>query len=311
MTKNTALPPRPALDIIDFLYNNYFSANSTYSSATSSHWKKMGEFQKVEKVNDVYQLSGEGFGEFRSKNLFSIVTGLPTQIYLMQMLRGCDKQTLQAAKKIAKATNRDFSYDLARMVLTVDLLKKHTGDFNGKRIVIIGDGYGSLGCLFKACYPSARITYINLGRTLTFDAYYSDCAFPNSNHKLISSASDILCEDFNYIEAERVSEFMIEGDLFVNIASMQEMNPDVISEYFKIIRGQDKDTLFYCCNRIEKSLPDGTITKFFEYDWLETDEIVIDELCSWHQRAPKVRPPFVYKFDGPIQHRLVKIKPVQ
>ncbi len=285
--------------------------NSTYSSVTSSHWQVMGEFQKVEKIKDGYKLAGDGFGEFRNTNLFSIVTGLPTKIYLLKMLHGCDQKILQAAKKIAKATNRDFSYDLARMLLTVDLLKKHTDGFDGKRIVIIGDGYGSLGCLLKACYPQARITFINLGRTLTFDAYYSDRAFPNLNHKLISSASDILCDDFNYIEAERSNEFEIEGDLFVNIASMQEMNLDVIGAYFKILRGQIKDTLFYCCNRLEKSLPDGTIVKFFEYPWSKTDEIVVDELCPWHQRAPKLRPPFVYRFDGPIQHRLVKIKPAQ
>jgi hypothetical protein len=194
------------------------------------------------------------------------------------------------------------------MVLTVDLLKKHTDGFDGKRVVIIGDGYGSLGCLFKLCYPSAIITYINLGRTLTFDAHYSGCVFPNSNHKLITSTSDLGSDDFNYVEAERAREFEIEGDLFVNIASMQEMTPDAISFYFKMFRGQKKSTLFYCCNRLEKILPDGAITKFFEYNWAETDEIIVDELCPWHQRAPKSKFPFVYRFDGPIQHRLVRIK---
>jgi hypothetical protein len=307
MNKNNILKDS-SLNIINFLYKTYYSESHTYSTVTSSHWRKYGKFQKVNKIDNIFSMSGSGFGEFRHKKLLSILIGIPTQIFLLKMLFGCNEKTLEAAKKISKFTNRIFTYDLARMGLSLDFINKYTDYSYPKNIVIIGDGYGSLGTLYKEIYPKARITYINLGRTLIFDAYYSGCAFPYLSHKLISSNSDTLCKDFNYVEAESVNKFKIEGDLFINIASMQEMNIEVITDYFKMMREQNKDTLFYCCNRIEKILPDGIVTKFIEYGWKEDDEIIVDEICPWHQRAPKGRPPFVYKFDGPTQHRLVKVK---
>lgn len=306
--RNVLFSCTSAKDIVDRLRLDYFQPGSAFSSATSSHWIKYGESQVVEKTTDGYRLAGVGFGDYRERNLRSILSGLPSQIYLLGMLHGCDKLTVKAAKHIATVTNRYFSYDVARMVRTVDFLMKYANDVVGKRIVIIGDGYGTLGCLLKARFPSARITQINLGRTLTFDVYYSGCIFPTLSHKLISSAADELCEDFNYVEAEKVGECAIEGDLFINIASMQEMNPTSIGTYFAILRNQRSNCLFYCCNRLEKRLPDGTTTRFFDYGWSTKDEMLVDELCPWHQRMPKNRPPFVQRFDGPHQHRLVRIQ---
>lgn len=53
-------------------------------------------------------------------------------------------------------------------------------------------------------------------------------------------------------------------DVVVNIASMQEMDPPVVAGYFEYLRvvARKRDLLFYCCNRLEKKLPDGTVTKF-------------------------------------------------
>jgi hypothetical protein len=41
---------------------------------------------------------------------------------------------------------------------------------------------------------------------------------------------------------------------------------------------------FYCCNREEKTLSDGTITRFKDYPWNSLDNIQIDDLCPWHQQ---------------------------
>lgn len=113
--------------------------------------------------------------------------------------------------------------------------------------------------------------------------------------------------DFRYVEAETIDFQIINASIFVNIASMQEMNRKVISKYFQIIRDQKQPTYFYCCNRRSKELPDGTIINFDDYGWLNSDEILVDELCPWHQRFPTTRPPFIKRFDGPIQHRLIRI----
>ena len=51
--------------------------------------------------------------------------------------------------------------------------------------------------------------------------------------------------------------------LAINIVSMQEMNPPVISNYFDLLRkAPGSSTVFYCCNRIDKTLPDETRVRF-------------------------------------------------
>jgi len=89
---------------------------------------------------------------------------------------------------------------------------------------------------------------------------------------------------------------------------MQEMDLHIIDRYFQDMRSiKTKKLIFYCCNRIEKKLPDGTITKFKEYPWIAEDEIIRDELCPWHQEFYSFRPPFFRRYDGPIQHKLVNL----
>ena len=52
--------------------------------------------------------------------------------------------------------------------------------------------------------------------------------------------------------------------LAINIASMQEMDPPVINDYFDLVRAAPgQRTAFHCCNRIEKVLSDGTRIRFF------------------------------------------------
>ena len=94
-------------------------------------------------------------------------------------------------------------------------------------------------------------------------------------------------------------------NLFINMVSMQEMNFKNIEHYFQIIKSNS--AYFYCCNRVSKKLPDNTLINFSEYGWLDKDIIIFDELCPWHQEFPINRPPFTRKFDGRIQHRLIKL----
>jgi hypothetical protein len=98
-------------------------------------------------------------------------------------------------------------------------------------------------------------------------------------------------------------------DLAININSMQEMNNTDIDSYFDHLRTitNDRELFFYCCNRVEKILPDDTLTKFFEYPWHDKDQIYVDELCPWGQVCYSYKPPFYHKLKGPIWHRLVKL----
>lgn len=300
--------------ILDELFTKYYKNFSNYSAETSSHWRKYGDNQVVTRKDNDYQLSGVGFGDYQISRRHRMLPflNLPSKLYINRMLRDVEKATIECGKWFARENDFKVSFDLARQLLTIDLLNRHIPHFATSKVCIIGDGYGTLGTLIKKRFPQTSVVFVNLGRTLFFDVYYTTKCFPNARVELLGS-TDIRSEalDFSYIEAETVLEQRPKADVFINIASMQEMDPTTIGHYFSIIRSQKEETFFYCCNRVSKSLPDGSIIEFDEYDWKGTDQVIVDELCPWHQRFPINRPPFTKLFDGPIQHRLICItKPV-
>lgn len=294
-------------NILDTLFNDYYGKEVSYSDQTSSFWKKYGEYQSVKKIGDEYKCSGMLFGNFLKKSLINSISQLPVKIYTTNLLKKCNPQIAKDSRWVADHQQREYCHDLARMSLTLNLLRENIPNLGTKTFGIIGDGYGTLGCLIKKVYPNSKIVYINLGRTLFFDLYYTTKCFPTLTHKLIRSSNEVYSKDFNYIEAEYFESVRCSSDVFINIASMQEMNPQTISNYFNVIRDQVSDTYFYCCNRLSKTLPDGEIINFTDYGWSDSDEIIVDELCSWHQRFPVNRPPFSVKFDGQHKHRLIKV----
>jgi hypothetical protein len=109
-------------------------------------------------------------------------------------------------------------------------------------------------------------------------------------------------------------------DLALNVASMQEMDPSIIADYFALIR-ERKTRFFYNCNRLEKHLVGGEVTRYMEYPWKTEDQYLVDELCPWHQwffemsshceathaRFKGINIPFIYQYDGPHWHRLVQL----
>ena len=307
---------------IEYLVSKYFTKNNTFSEETSSHWKKYGEkqsiklvyanqsqkwrFKKEGGVNSLTELEikGEGFGDFKKLNLINLICSISIFIYCATRLwPKLKSNTLLKTLIYTFKSKQIFGYDVTRMALTIDFLERNISNLESKRFCLIGDGYGRFGSILKSIYPNCSVIYINLGRTLVFDYYYTSKVFPNSNHQL-NRTQDKFSDDFTYIEAERYREFKLEAEIFINIASMQEMDMKTINEYFSLIKSQPQSVYFYCANRISKKLPDGSIINFNEYPWSGM-KVLIDELCPWHQKFPSIKPPFVRKFDGPVQHRLV------
>ena len=305
---------------IEYLISKYFKDNGTFSQETSSHWKKYGEKQSIKLLHESrnwkkrtrsgmspltkLEIKGEGFGDFKKLNLINLISCIPIFMYCATRLWPKLKiNTLLKTLIYTLKSKQIFGYGVTRMALTVDFLEKNIGNIDSKSFCLIGDGYGRFGSILKSIYPTCKIIYINLGRTLLFDYYYTSKVFPNSNHSL-NRTQGKLSDDFTYIEAERYREFKLEAEIFINIASMQEMDKKIINEYFSLIKSQSHPAYFYCANRISKKLPDGSIINFNEYPW-NGMKVLIDELCPWHQKFPTTKPPFVRNFDGPHQHRLV------
>lgn len=180
-------------------------------------------------------------------------------------------------------------------------------------VAVIGDGFGSLSTLLLRAFPDRKVVAVNLAKTLLTDVLYCRAGVPGLKVALAADAESYrgaladpeirlvaLCAD----DAEILGSSPL-GAAF-NVASMQEMDPPVIARYFALLR-RARTGLFYCCNREEKRLPDGTVTRFAEYPWRPEDEILLDELCPWHDFYYTLRPPFYFRYDGPVRHRLVRL----
>ena len=110
-----------------------------------------------------------------------------------------------------------------------------------------------------------------------------------------SKVAIVSAEDVNCLLGTKI-------DVFVNMSSMQEMTKEAISEYFDLI--SRNGSLFYCCNRKEKKLPDGTIIRFDEYPW-GSAKFLIKEVCPWMRKTMNLTRPFIRRQEVHV-HALAK-----
>ena len=294
--------------------NDYFLRQNLDNEVTSSHWKKYGgeTFISFDEEFSCVDLRAEGFDDFKETNILNIIKNIPIEFYLKKNLYPLlSKRLIDAVKSLARLQGRVISYNCVKQALCLNAVEKHGLDFEGKRVAIIGDGNGYLGMLLKTLYPDVKIIQINLAKVLMFDLIFTSQLSNLGNISVVLNSEDYReTADFNFIPAEEVSAIHLsEVDFFFNVASMQEMDMRVINSYFELIRSQNlRKTYFYCCNRVSKKLPDGTVVSFDDYPWLETDKVVFDEVCDWYSEFPISRPPFVKEFDGKHKHKLVEVQ---
>lgn len=226
------------------------------------------------------------------------------------------RNILRTAAMIHKRRNNKMRMGTLRQVISLACLERHVRISRlAEPIVIIGDGFGLMSSLILQHFDplKSKIVVVNLTQNLLLDAVFIKKSVPNAPFVLVKCETEykkaldddgIQCVLIQADNAQLISQGSI--GLVINICSMQEMSLESIQEYFDFIRrSKNSRTFFYCANRCEKRLPDGTIVNFFKYPWHPKDEILFDELCPWQQKYYSYRPPFYFPYDGPKQHRLV------
>lgn len=231
------------------------------------------------------------------------------------------------AAQITARQDRAYDLDVLRQSLTLAFLKHHAPQAvsGNATVAVIGDGFASMTSLLVGSRSARRVILVNLTKTLLVDLWYlrswlGEAEFASQVGLVTDPGgldAGLAARGPRVVAIEAANHELLRRcplDLAINVASMQEMNPAVIEEYFTDLRaagaGHARALAFYCCNRVEKWLPDGTITRFESYPWRAEDDILVDELCPWHQRHYRFRPPFYRPFDGPTRHRLVLLSPV-
>jgi hypothetical protein len=306
--------------VINTLYKQFYANGSaaTDASQASAHWK---DFSKnfsvaVDAKGNLLSVNGYGFGGSGNHDLNARVSAAIGNAIMLTCLSypGLSVE-IKRAKKVVASMGLSFSQDAFRQVCTKHFLQKQIekNRIPINTILLIGDGHGILSALMREEYPDAKIFLIDLGATLFFQAYHLGKRYPEARHVLVEEGN---IGDFFYCPAEQSANLPTSKiDLAINIASMQEMTNAVVGEYFKMLRDR-KTILFYCCNRLEKRLPDGQVIRFMGYPWTKEDKHLVDEKCPWHQfffgrsgsenvKLMNILPiPFFHKYDGVHWHRL-------
>lgn len=224
----------------------------------------------------------------------------------------------QLAKTILKRQNKAYSLDVLRQVITLSYLNQYNS-VAGDTTCVIGDGFATMSSLLLG-YNNQRVILVNLTKTLLVDIWYLKLYLRDQFNSLTylitdsGSLNEILEKTIGQkciVAIEAQNHELIQQcpiDLAINIASMQEMNPDTVVEYFQDLKkaSKYKSSIFYCCNRKEKILPDGVKVRFCDYPWELCDKILMDELCPWHQKYYNLKPLFYHNYDGVMIHRLAK-----
>lgn len=235
------------------------------------------------------------------------------------------RELLSLLSRVARLTSRAVDLTMLRQALTLahietslDLARDSTRTW-----VIIGDGLGLLASLVLLREPAARVIVVNLDKNLLADLTYLRRVLGadfDARTRFIRDGKDIVnFGDFSdpqprlfALRARDASLLKgVPADIFVNVASMQEMLAKDVYTYFEAMRtvAETREVFFYCCNREEKRHPDGSVIRFSGYGWQDDDEIIADGPCPWHQRHYTLVPPRYLPYDGPIVHRLAKIAP--
>jgi hypothetical protein len=285
----------------------------TSSIAKSSHWEfhtKRAEISSDSKISGIDGFSNRtrkfpGSTSLHKRNLLKLYPWASKQI---------NSTDFEQAIQICHAQSREIDTCVARHIFTMELLENFKG-LSHNKVCVIGDGQSNFVSLVLSRNFCDKLISINLTEVLLSDLDLleniatltdSEIAVANSPVEVVEFLNNPQ-QKLLLISAQNsstVSEMEIE--LFVNIASFQEMTPVLVQEYFRII--QSNNAYLYCCNRVEKRLYGGEVNRFFDFPWGKS-LVLLDEPCKWHQHSYSLRSPRLYKrfpFDGEIWHRIVK-----
>jgi hypothetical protein len=295
----------------------YKNGKATSDKAASSHWIEFAKKFSVRPVENDFELAGYGFGESSSYGLSAQISAWVGNMFHMTYLAMPDlRQDVRDAKEVVAKMGLAFSADAFRQACTLNFLASQLkSGAPPDRILVIGDGHGILSALLHRRYPAAQIFLADLGSVLFFQAYHLHKAYPDAQ-QILTDENAAEVGVFGFCPADRLETLPAEPFcLAINVASMQEMDPAVTTNYFTLLRLHNT-RLFYCCNRLEKSfMGGGGDVRFMDYPWTPSDVHLVDELCPWHQwffgrgASPFVRVlglpiPFMHRYDGPHWHRL-------
>lgn len=291
-------------NVMKFEKNNSKAINFLVDNIKHSNLNKSSHWNEYLSDNSSYlnQFESFGFGTFKKKHLIKdIIYNILRKIVFGKKI--FKTNTYYKYKSIFNKIDRYIDVDTTRHIFTYEKIKQY---LKPKRICIIGDGKinGVLGA--HLTFPLAKIYSVNLSEVLINDLIILDrlsIDIKNSievvdNKNFISDEKSLTIVPSNFKSFLKNKNI----DLFINIASFQEMNEKEINDYFEIIKS-NKSKL-YCCNREYKKLSGGEELYFEKYPFSGSKRIFWED-CPWYQKFYSIKPPFIHRYNDNIKHCLV------
>ena len=302
-----------AFEIVNSLWNRFFSDQTELSQVTSSYWQHYGENTRVqpEVGTQNFYLGGLYAGDYENKKYmskFDVLKNFHIQMVSRILLGFLSPTWKNAVESVSAQTDRVINPDIVRIAKSCESLEKAIGSLAGKKIIIIGDGFGTCGSLIKCAFPTVSILFINLGKSLIFDASFSYKAFPNALHVDARDNLDLAEGSFTYFPAEDVESVAIGGDVYIAMETFQEMDLSVVNRYFTIMRLEVNPPTLYSANRISKTLPDGSVINNKDFGWLSQDSVITKSSPWWLNWGIRRRPPFLFHMHGKVEECIAVIK---
>lgn len=306
------------------------------SSGASSHWQIFGPQSEIRIEKEaIVALRGAGFGDCQKKGsgisrLFHVATIL-SYLAILPNRSNILPWMVHARKVLYSLSDLDmfFSYDVFRQCCIGSVLEPYVAQWRNPNILLIGDGYGILSGLLKIRFPESRLFLVDIFPALLFQAVVLGKSMPEVRQELAcpdglrrnEAVDHSIPTGITFCHARDLSHLDENTfHLVINVASMQEMSPDSVRDYFTFIRSHlSAEGLFYCCNREEKVLPSSEILRFNDYPWEGTDSHLLDEEPLFYRwffsprhtarnlRIATLPVPFGRLFDGAMRHRLTRL----
>jgi hypothetical protein len=266
----------------------------------SSYWKLYSNSES--NIKNPYK--DLGFGGFYKKELLSSFFHYVLSVFLFgNAIRRSN--TYRKYKKIFDESKRQIDVNTIRHIFTFEMLKDKIQ--SPKLIAIIGDGKCHAIIGSKETFPNAQIFSVNLAETLINDYLLIKemNIYDDDDIQVIRSIDDKLIKNKKLVLISSSLKLFLTDkniDLFINIASFQEMDQPEVENYFNLIKSNK--SFFYCCNREYKKLPGGEESYFNKYPWGNVDKFFYED-CEWHQKYYSKKFPFIIKYNGKHKHCLV------
>lgn len=296
-------------EIREFLASNYLYDNEQ----KSSHWRFHTKDAKINKDGKVKNI--DGFSQRSRRFPFSNFLHRRAQKKIFAAKEyAFDGQFWQIAKNFCSAQSRSLDLCVMRHVFTFEYLHRFGFLGTAKKVCVIGDGQSNFVSMAIESHAFSKVISVNLTEVLLSDLDLVEKLNLKEGEVCLARTpidlTSMLCEPNCRLIMVRAADAQIlqnSGiDLFVNIASFQEMDIEQINKYFELI--ESNAAWLYCCNRRTKRLYEGEELIFGKYPW-GSSIVELDEDCPWHQSYYDFKSLRLFRrfsYDGAVQHRIAK-----